>query len=83
MRRAATGDAAGGQAALAAKRVTDPPIPGRVAVALPGQIGGTTPAAPEDEPLCAPGGYLERRVFTPLRYVRADPQSTCGPEPVR
>jgi hypothetical protein len=65
MRRAATADAAGGQAALAAECVTDMATLDRVRMALQGQMAGVDPLS-RHEHLELPAAHLERRTFTPL-----------------
>jgi hypothetical protein len=56
---AATGEAAGGQGALAARCVTDPATMARVPARLRGQLAGKT--APPAVPFTGPGEPLEYR----------------------
>jgi hypothetical protein len=66
MGRAAQVEAAGGQAAPAARRTPDLATLERVHAALLGQLGGTLPSAPV--PVLGPAGYMARR--TPGRHRR-------------
>lgn len=65
MTGAATGEAAGGQAALAAASTNNLETLRRVRGALLGQLGGDMPGRPP-EPECRPRTALDRRSCTPL-----------------
>ena len=69
MERAAQAEAAGGQAALAARRRPDPATMERVRAALLYQLGGTMPAEPATVP--GPPCHMDRRTVTPLAPVQA------------
>lgn len=69
MGRAATGDAAGGQAALAAQCTPDLATLGRVIAGLRAGMAGVDPPSRHEE-RCLPAELLERRTATPLLNVR-------------
>jgi hypothetical protein len=64
MERAAQDEAAGGQAAWAARTRPDPATLERVHAALLGQLGGVMPAVPA--PLLGPSGYMDSRAATSM-----------------
>jgi hypothetical protein len=64
MGRAAQIEAAGGQAALAARTAPDLAIMDRVRAALLGQLGGTMPPRAAGVP--GPPCHMDRRTVTPL-----------------
>jgi hypothetical protein len=64
MGRAAQDEAAGGQAAWAARTRPDPATLERVHAALLGQLGGAMPEAPP--PQVGPSGYMDSRAATSL-----------------
>jgi hypothetical protein len=68
MGRAAQAEAAGGQAALAARGRPDPVTMARVRTALLGQLGGVMPAEPAR--VLGPSCHMDRRTVTPLGGTR-------------